>query len=141
MTKKLQRYNCDNCGNTCVDDVMPNNSECGGCDNPKWNLSSKQDVYASENNYNNPTFIEKTEREGEPPMDRQNTKWPDEIVDNCNHKWQPVQMRMETNGIQPDLAKGKVYCVCMECCGWTYIETGYVGYFINSPDLLENPEH
>jgi len=25
----------------------------------------------------------------------------------------------------------------MKCCGHTYIETGYVGYYLNIPDLIE----
>ncbi len=95
-----------------------------------------------------PTYYEKKEKESD-SCDRQNTKWAREIVDKCKHKWQPISFRFETQMLdkdgrvlirQPDLVNGKVYCVCMKCCSHTYINTGYVGYYINSPDLLESPE-
>jgi hypothetical protein len=87
-----------------------------------------------------PTYTEKAKEEGREPIDRQNTKWMKEVADKCEHEWQPVQMRMEVDGFMPDLAKGRVYCVCMKCCGHTYIETGWVGYYIGSPDLLEDDD-
>ena len=79
-------------------------------------------------------------------MDRQNTKWAKEISGKCKHKWQPLSFIFETQLLdkegrvrikQPDLNNARIYCVCMKCCSHTYIETGYVGYFIGSPDLLE----
>jgi hypothetical protein len=98
----------------------------------------------------NPTYNEKCKKEGRQIMDRQNTKWSEEIAGKCDHEWQPVSFRFETQLLdnsgrvqirQPDLANGRVYCVCMKCCSHTYIETGYVGYYINSPDLLEDNDN
>lgn len=84
------------------------------------------------------TYIEKTKKEGKEPFDRQNTRWYTEISRNCEHKWQPVQMVLEkADRSIPDIVKGRCYCVCMKCMGHTWIETGYVGYYIGSPDLLE----
>ena len=93
-----------------------------------------------------PTFQERYSRDGVKWADRQNTKWSEEIAGKCKHKWQPVSFRFETQLLdkdgrvhirQPDLVSGRVYCVCMKCCSHTYIETGWVGYYLNSPDLLE----
>ena len=39
------RYKCDNCGNTCLVNTKPDNSVCGGCDNPKWKLMKYQEAY------------------------------------------------------------------------------------------------
>ena len=95
------------------------------------------------------TFNERTKKEGQQPIDRQNTKWADEIAAKCKHKWQPVSFRFEAQMLDkdgrviirmPDLANGRVFCVCMKCCGHTWIETGYVGYYLNSPDLLETDD-
>jgi len=84
------------------------------------------------------TYIEKTLIDGKAPIDRQNTKWARTITNKCKHNWHPVQFRMEIGDREmPDMAKGRVYCVCMKCCGHTYIETGYVGYYLGSPDTLE----
>lgn len=87
-----------------------------------------------------PTYEEKIKNGSGGYQDRQNTKWSRDIAGKCDHKWQPVQFAMETAGVQPDIVRGRVFCVCMECCSHTYIETGWVGYYIGSPDLLENPE-
>jgi hypothetical protein len=85
----------------------------------------------------NPTFEEKKAKEGK-YANRQNTAWSEEITKACKHKWQPVQMRMEIGDREmPDINNAKVYCVCMKCCSHTYIVTGWVGYYLNSPDLLE----
>lgn len=97
-----------------------------------------------------PTYSEKCKKEGVKWIDRQNTKWSEEIAGKCEHNWQPVSFRFESQLLdnsgrvqirQPDLVNGRVYCVCMKCCSHTYIETGYVGYFINSPDLLEDNDN
>lgn len=94
------------------------------------------------------TFEEKKKKEGD-STDRQNTKWMKEIAGNCDHDWKPVSFVFESQLLdkdgrvqirQPDITKGRVYCVCMKCCGHTYMETGWVGYYINSPDILEHPE-
>lgn len=99
---------------------------------------------------NNKTYAEKKEHGsqfGYNVYDRQNTKWSAEIAGKCEHKWQPISFVFETQLLdnmgrvavrQPDIAVGRVYCVCMECCAHTYIETGYIGYYLNSPDLLED---
>jgi len=93
-----------------------------------------------------PTYIEKCKSEKRQIMDRQNTKWSETIAGKCKHKWQPISFVFEGQLLdkdgrvlirQPDLANGRVYCVCMKCCSHTYIETGWIGYYINSPDLLE----
>jgi hypothetical protein len=87
-----------------------------------------------------PTFREKKEKEGLRGFcDRQNTKWSHEIKDKCNHEWSPVSMAL-IEGTQPDLTNARTYCICMKCCSHTYIETAWVGYYIGSPDLLEEPE-
>jgi hypothetical protein len=39
------RYLCINCGNTCLSEVRPNNSICGGCKNPNWKLKKQQESY------------------------------------------------------------------------------------------------
>ncbi|KKU53528.1 MAG: hypothetical protein UX75_C0036G0003 [Candidatus Moranbacteria bacterium GW2011_GWE2_47_10] len=67
--------------------------------------------------------------------DRQNTKW-SEITRKCKHKWQPLQMQINEHGT-PDLNSAKIYCVCMKCCAYTYIEAAFIGYYVNSPDDLE----
>lgn len=99
-----------------------------------------------------PTYQDKKEKAqkiGYEVHDRQNTKWAKEIGGKCSHKWQPLSFIFETQLLdehgrvvirQPDVANGRVYCVCMECCSHTYINTGYVGYYLNSPDLLEIEE-
>lgn len=82
------------------------------------------------------------------PTSRQNTLWY-EIQRKCRHKWQPVSFVFETElkaasgellARQPDIDNGRVYCVCMKCHGHTYIETGWVGYYLGSPDTLEQAE-
>ena len=86
------------------------------------------------NKERNPTFEEKRKKEGREPMDRQNTLWRTNIANECKHKWQPLGF--QDNSL-PSLSNAQVYCVCMKCCGYTYIETAWVGYYIGSPDLLE----
>lgn len=60
-------------------------------------------------------------------------------VESCEHEWQPVSMRFETQSLdahggvlirQPDLERGRVYCVCMKCYGHTYAETRWAGYYL-----------
>ena len=83
------------------------------------------------------TYLEKLKKNKY--ADRQNTKWAKEIAGKCKHEWQPVSFSFELETV-PDLNKGRVYCVCMKCCSHSYIETGYVGYYLNSPDLLEEDD-
>ena len=93
------------------------------------------------------TFKEKQNEYGKNWVgDRQNTKWYEEIAHKCKHKWQPLSFVFETQLLDPsgrvlikapDIASGRVYCVCMKCMSHTYVETGWVGYYIGSPDLLE----
>jgi hypothetical protein len=88
------------------------------------------------------TFVEKQAeniKNGIKYTDRQNTKWMEEIACKCKHTWQPLSFSFE-NGSIPDIARGRVYCVCMKCCSHTYIETGWVGFYLNSPDDLESEE-
>ena len=84
-----------------------------------------------------PTFQEK-KKETPHFVDRQNTIWSEEISRKCKHEWQPISFVFEVDNYRPDLNNGRVYCVCMKCCSHTYIETGYVTYYLNSPDLLED---
>ena len=93
-----------------------------------------------------PTYQEKQRGGLGCHADRQNTYWYEEIRAKCKHKWQPLSFIFETQMLdqdgrvlarQPDISNGRVYCVCMKCCSHTYLETGFVGYYINSPDLLE----
>lgn len=83
-----------------------------------------------------PTYCELRDR-GDGTDGRQNTKWSRKIVSKCKHKWQPVTI--EDQFPDGSLDK-KVYMICVKCCAWSYIMVGFVGYFLNSPDLLENPE-
>ena len=93
-----------------------------------------------------PTYNERNEKEGVNRSDRQNALWRKEIRGKCEHEWQPVSFVFETQMLdnkgrveirQPGITHGRVYCVCMKCRSHTYIETGWAGFFINSPDLLE----
>lgn len=83
-----------------------------------------------------PTFREKKEKVTSKYVDRQNTVWSEEIAKCCNHDWRPVSMVL-VEGIHPDISNAKTYCICMKCCSHTYIETAWVGYYIGSPDTLE----
>ena len=85
------------------------------------------------------TFEQKKKKTSGKYVDRQNTKWAKEIAGKCNHDWRPVLMMNEDYG-QPDINSARTYCICMKCCSHTYIETGWVGYYIGSPDLLEEEE-
>lgn len=94
----------------------------------------------------NPTYNERNKKEGIVRSDRQNTLWWTEIKGKCKHKWQPISFVFESQLLdeggrvlirQPNITHGRVYCVCMKCCSHTYIETGWAGFYINSPDLLE----
>ena len=58
------------------------------------------------------------------------------------HKWQPVSFVFETQLLdgggrvyirQPDLERGRVYCVCLGCFSHTYIETKWLGGYIDTP--------
>lgn len=39
------RYKCASCGNTCLQKEKPNNSVCGGCNNPNWKILKYQESY------------------------------------------------------------------------------------------------
>lgn len=41
----MVRYKCDTCGNTCLQDIRPDNSVCGGCNNPNWKIIKIQEPY------------------------------------------------------------------------------------------------
>ena len=90
-----------------------------------------------------PTFREK----GRPTDDRQNTLWWDEIRGKCEHDWKPLSFVFECQLLdkdgrvqirQPGISKGRVYCVCMKCLSHSYVETAWAGYYLGSPDLLED---
>ena len=72
-------------------------------------------------------------------FDRQNTVWAREIAHKCTHDWKPISMIVGENGY-PNLTNARTYCICFNCHAHTYIETGYVGYFLGSPDDLEYSE-
>ena len=81
------------------------------------------------------TFREKQEkRPSSKYLDRQNTKWLVEIARECKHKWQPVMMHVD-RAICP--TNQRTYVICMECYSHSYIETGYIGFFLGSPCDLE----
>jgi hypothetical protein len=92
-----------------------------------------------------PSRKEYFDKTGHQPGDRQNTLWAS-IHSKCIHEWKPLSFVFETQLLdkdgrvlvrQPESNNAKVYCVCMKCCGYTFIETAWVGYYIDSPDLLE----
>lgn len=92
-----------------------------------------------------PTYQE-INKEGN-ATDRQNTRWSEEIAGKCKHKWQPLSFIFETQLLdksgrvqirQPDLSYGKVFCVCMKCYSHTYVATGWIGYYLGDPDILED---
>lgn len=41
----MRRYTCVNCGNTCLAEVRPDNTVCGGCNKPDWKLLKYQKSY------------------------------------------------------------------------------------------------
>ncbi len=86
------------------------------------------------------TFEEKKKKEGSVCPDRQNTKWMIEIARKCKHKWQPVALVLHSGNSPESLTNNRTYCVCMKCRSHTYIETAWIGYFLGSPDDLENPD-
>lgn len=47
IEKILIRYRCNTCGNKCLQETKPDNSVCGGCNNPDWVLSENQESYKS----------------------------------------------------------------------------------------------
>ena len=48
-------YKCSNCGNTCLSDVRPDNSICGGCNKPDWKLKIYQTAYiVNQEDWNHP---------------------------------------------------------------------------------------
>lgn len=68
---------------------------------------------------------------------------PGKCNDGRDHAWQPVSFRFETQVLdeygrvnirQPDLDKANVYCVCLGCNSWTYVETKWVGYYLGGPE-------
>lgn len=72
-----------------------------------------------------------------------------ECADGAEHSWQPVSFRFETQLLddsgrvqirQPDLHEGRVYLVCMDCHSHTYIQTTWVGYWIQPPEQDDEGE-
>ncbi len=69
----------------------------------------------------------------------------------CKHTWQPVSFRFETERFdveprtlsvtpsirQPDTARGRVYCVCMNCASHSYLETRYIGFYLGGDRPVE----
>ena len=62
------------------------------------------------------------------------------------HEWQPLSFVFETQLLdhdgrvvirQPDLDKGRVYCVCMKCHRHTYIVTTWVNFYLPDPWAVE----
>ena len=56
------------------------------------------------------------------------------------HDWQPVSFVLETQLLgpkgqvrarQPDVERGRAYDVCMKCLRHSYVETEFVGYYLN----------
>jgi len=41
----MTRYKCTTCGNTCLQKNKPDNSICGGCKNPNWEIMEQQESY------------------------------------------------------------------------------------------------
>lgn len=41
----MLHYKCGNCGNKCLQESRPNNSICGGCNNPDWKIMKNQESY------------------------------------------------------------------------------------------------
>ena len=85
-----------------------------------------------------PTFEEKKLEDCSCYIDRQNTLWNKEIKNKCKHDWKPVHLKFNTDANIPEsLTNAKVYRICVKCCSYTYIEAGFAGFYINSPDILE----
>jgi hypothetical protein len=72
-------------------------------------------------------------------------RWYQLIGKECQHKWQPCSFRFETQLLdregrvvirQPELHNARVYCVCMKCRSWTYIEAHDIRYFLGGPTEL-----
>ena len=82
------------------------------------------------------TWHKKKEKYGK-ATDRSGTRWKEEIAEKCEHNWQPISFVFEAGKMMPDIDEGKVYCVCMKCRSHTYVVTGYIGYYLGSPDCLE----
>lgn len=43
--KEKFRYKCLTCNNTCLSESKPDNTICGGCNNPNWKLLIFQENY------------------------------------------------------------------------------------------------
>jgi len=122
---------------------------CEGCGRqwgqprgPTERADFEEDVMAKRSRL--PSLAEQRAKFG-PSADRQGTEWA-AITRRCKHRWQPVSMVFETQLLddrgrvlvrQPDLTHGRCYLVCLKCCAHTYVETGWVGHYVGSPDLIE----
>ena len=87
-----------------------------------------------------PTYREKKKKNDEAgcyTIGRQNTLWDKEIKRKCEHDWKPISIIINPRSGQPDITNARTYCVCMKCLSHTYVETAWAGYYIGSPDLLE----
>lgn len=69
--------------------------------------------------------------------------------DGGEHHWQPVSFVFEAQVLdkdgrvlirQPDLRRGRVYCVCMACFAHTYAETEWAGFYLGGPPSLAVPD-
>ncbi len=51
----MLRYECATCGNRCLRETRPDNTVCGGCDNPNWKLMKFQEHYiVGQDDYTHP---------------------------------------------------------------------------------------
>ena len=75
------------------------------------------------------TYLEKI-KDNPYTVGRDGTIWKEKIARKCRHKWYPIS-------IEPNTAHNYCYLVCLKCCSYTYVETAFVGYYLNSPDLME----
>ncbi|MFI6317320.1 hypothetical protein ACIBG8_07365 [Nonomuraea sp. NPDC050556] len=77
----------------------------------------------------------------------------DKCVDGENHLWKPLSFVFETQLLdaygrvrirQPKTTAARVYCVCLGCRSWTYVEADWVGYYLGGPEhvdpTLDNPD-
>lgn len=70
----------------------------------------------------------------------------DKCVDGEDHTWKPLSFVFEgqlldahgrINIRQPNTTAAKVYCVCLGCRSWTYVEADWVGYYLGGPEHVD----
>ncbi|GAA0918621.1 hypothetical protein [Nonomuraea longicatena] len=77
----------------------------------------------------------------------------DKCVDGEDHAWKPLSFVFECQLLdahgrvqirQPNTTAAQVYCVCLGCRSWTYVETDWVGFYLGGPEhvdpTLDNPD-